>query len=41
MAAFKWDESYSVRVQQCDAEHKKLFEIINQLGMRCGSEKDP
>jgi hemerythrin len=38
MAGFTWDETYSVRVQQCDAQHKKLFEIINQLGdaMRVG-----
>lgn len=38
MAAFKWDESYSVRVRQCDAQHQKLFEIINQLAdsMRIG-----
>ncbi|MGC1870325.1 MAG: bacteriohemerythrin [Acidobacteriaceae bacterium] len=31
MASFKWDETYSVRVQRCDAQHKKLFNIINQL----------
>ncbi len=38
MAGFKWNETYSVRVQQCDDQHKKLFEIINQLGdaMRVG-----
>jgi hemerythrin-like metal-binding protein len=26
-----WDESYSVKVSQCDADHKKLFELINTL----------
>ena len=38
MASFAWDETYSVRVHQCDSQHKKLFEIINQLAdaMRVG-----
>ncbi len=35
---FTWNDSYSVQVQLCDAQHKKLFEIINQLAdaMRTG-----
>ncbi len=38
MAVFTWDESYSVRVHQCDAQHKRLFDTINQLAdaMRVG-----
>ena len=38
MATFTWDESYSVHVQQFDAQHKKLFEVINELAdaMRVG-----
>lgn len=42
MAVFKWDETYSVRVHQCDAQHKKLFDIINQLtdAMRVGKGQE-
>jgi len=38
MATFAWNESYSVHVQQFDAQHQKLFEIINTLAdaMRVG-----
>jgi hemerythrin len=38
MSAFTWSESYSVHVQQFDAQHRKLFEIINELAeaMRIG-----
>jgi hemerythrin len=38
MAVFTWNESYSVRVRQCDAQHKGLFDTINQLAdaMRVG-----
>lgn len=38
MAAFAWNESYSVHVRQFDAQHQKLFEIINMLAdaMRSG-----
>ncbi len=38
MSAFAWTESYSVHVQQFDAQHRKLFEIINELAeaMRVG-----
>lgn len=31
MSTFTWNESYSVHVQQFDAQHKKLFDIINEL----------
>jgi hemerythrin len=38
MSTFAWNESYSVHVHQFDAQHKKLFEIINELAdaMRIG-----
>lgn len=37
-----WNDSYSVKVQRLDDEHKKLFDIINQLheGMKAGRGKD-
>ncbi len=31
MALVTWDTSYSVNVKKCDAEHQKLFDLINQL----------
>jgi hemerythrin-like metal-binding protein len=31
MALFNWNDSYSVKVAMCDQQHKKLFEIINEL----------
>ena len=31
MATFAWDQSYSVQVEQLDAQHKVLFETINEL----------
>ncbi len=31
MALVTWDTSYSVKVKSCDAEHQKLFDLINQL----------
>ncbi|HTX41803.1 MAG TPA: bacteriohemerythrin [Acidobacteriaceae bacterium] len=38
MSAFVWNDSYSVHVEQFDAQHRKLFEIINDLAaaMRVG-----
>ena len=38
MSTFAWDDSYSVHVHQFDAQHRKLFEIINSLAdaMRVG-----
>jgi hemerythrin len=38
MALFVWNDSYSVKVELCDAQHKKLFAIINDLAeaMRTG-----
>lgn len=37
-----WNDSYSVKVQRLDDEHKKLFAIINDLheGMKAGRGKD-
>jgi hemerythrin len=42
MSTFAWNESYSVHVHQFDAQHKKLFEIINELAdaMRVGKGDD-
>lgn len=31
MAIFKWDEKYSVKVHEMDDQHKRLFDLINQL----------
>lgn len=38
MALFTWNDSYSVKVAMCDAQHRKLFDIINNLAeaMRAG-----
>ncbi len=38
MALFTWNDSYSVKVALCDQQHKKLYEIINELAdaMRVG-----
>jgi hemerythrin-like metal-binding protein len=38
MAAFAWNESYSVHVKQLDAQHQVLFNTINSLAdaMRAG-----
>ncbi len=38
MALVTWDTSYSVGVKSCDAEHQKLFDLMNQLheAMRLG-----
>ena len=42
MALFTWNDSYSVKVEMCDAQHKKLFDIINQLAdaMRAGKGQE-
>lgn len=41
MAFADWSDSYSVRVQALDAQHKKLFDIVNRLyeAMKAGSGK--
>lgn len=31
MALVTWDASYSVKVDRCDQDHKKLFSMINSL----------
>jgi hemerythrin-like metal-binding protein len=31
MALYSWKPSYSVKVRSCDAEHLKLFALINDL----------
>ena len=31
MALIEWNQAYSVKVQRFDDQHKKLFELINQL----------
>ena len=42
MALFTWNDSYSVKVTQCDEQHKKLFAIINELAdaMRMGKGQE-
>jgi hemerythrin len=42
MALFTWNDSYSVKVAMCDQQHKKLFEIINELAnaMRMGQGQE-
>lgn len=42
MSSFSWNESYSVRVQQLDAQHKMLFQTIGSLSdaMRMGKGSD-
>ena len=42
MAFLTWSNSYSVGVQQFDAEHKQLFSIMNDVyeGMMAGKGKD-
>lgn len=39
MALFDWKPSYSVKVRSCDAEHIKLFALINQLHQAMQSGK--
>jgi hemerythrin len=31
MPIFTWNEMYSVQVKQCDVQHMKLFDIVNEL----------
>jgi hemerythrin len=42
MSTFAWNDTYSVHVQQFDAQHQKLFAIINELAdaMRVGKGDD-
>lgn len=42
MSFANWNDSYSVKVQHLDDEHKQLFAIIDQLheGMKAGGGKD-
>jgi hemerythrin len=41
-ALFTWNDSYSVKVALCDQQHKKLFQIINELAdaMRIGKGQE-
>lgn len=41
-AGFEWSARYSVKVNAMDAQHKRLFEIINELytAVRSGHGKD-
>ncbi|RWX48386.1 hemerythrin [Candidatus Electrothrix communis] len=42
MSLIKWNDSFSVNVVKIDQEHKKLFEIVNELtdAMKAGHGKD-
>ncbi|HOM66071.1 MAG TPA: bacteriohemerythrin [Ignavibacteriales bacterium] len=42
MTQYLWSDSYSVKVPNVDAQHKKLFEMIEQLqtAMKNGSGKE-
>lgn len=42
MALVTWNESYSVKVQKCDDDHKKLFALLNTLhdAMKAGHGAD-
>ena len=42
MSLIKWNDSFSVNVSKVDQEHKKLFEMINELtgAMKAGQGKD-
>jgi hemerythrin len=31
MALVAWDQSFSVKVDQCDEDHKRLFAVLNKL----------
>ena len=41
MALVTWDASYSVNVKRCDADHQKLFYLINTLhgAMKAGQAR--
>ena len=41
-ALFQWDDSYSVKVGAMDGQHRKLFDLINELhrAMRAGRGKE-
>jgi len=40
MAFVEWDEMYSVRIEEIDNQHKRIFDYINQLhdAMKAGSD---
>ena len=42
MALLTWDDSYSVGVAEIDKQHKRLFDLINDLfdAMKVGKAKD-
>jgi hemerythrin len=42
MPLFTWNDSYSVKVSLCDAQHQKLFAIMNELAdaMRLGKGQE-
>ncbi|MFA5894105.1 MAG: bacteriohemerythrin [Candidatus Margulisiibacteriota bacterium] len=40
MAQIVWDNSFSVGVKLIDAQHKKLFSILNELELAVNSRRD-
>lgn len=41
MPYMQWDESYAVGVAEIDAQHRRLFELVNELHDACGAGCDP
>lgn len=41
MEKITWQESYSVGVKSFDAQHKKLFAILNDLQEKLSKDSDP
>lgn len=39
-AAFQWQDDYSVKISAMDAQHMKLFELLNELQAAIASGRD-
>lgn len=40
MTLFKWDNKYSVKVEELDNHHKALFDILNRLYQSCFEDNE-
>lgn len=38
MPYMEWDDSYSVGVEEIDRQHRRLFELVNQLHDACATQ---